>query len=132
MFKLGNGVIFKHKNRLMHSICTCISCSPLDAFDPDLKHYPKFGWAQYLETELLPGEMLIIPTGWFHQVRALLEDLICSWIICLCFNMDFYPIVFQILLSFILINNPHSIIDCKQTIVIIIMYLENLIEKPLI
>lgn len=78
MFKLGNGVIFKHKNRLMHSICTCISCSPLDAFDPDLKHYPKFGWAQYLETELLPGEMLIIPTGWFHQVRALLEDLICS------------------------------------------------------
>lgn len=46
--------------------------------------------------------------------------------------MDFYPIVFQILLSFILINNPHSIIDCKQTIVIIILYLENLIEKPLI
>lgn len=53
----------------MHSLC--ILCSPLDAFDPDLKHYPKFGRAQYLETELLPGEMLIIPAGWFHQVRAL-------------------------------------------------------------
>lgn len=39
----------------------------MDAFDPDLKHYPKFGRAQYLETELLPGEMLIIPAGWFHQ-----------------------------------------------------------------
>lgn len=64
------------KKRLMHSLC--ILCSPLDAFDPDLKHYPKFGRAQYLETELLPGEMLIIPAGWFHQVRALLRNLICS------------------------------------------------------
>ena len=46
-----------------------ICCSPVDAFDPDLKTFPRFYRAQYIETELYPGEMLIIPTGWFHQVN---------------------------------------------------------------
>nr|XP_022335630.1 F-box protein At1g78280-like isoform X1 [Crassostrea virginica]XP_022335631.1 F-box protein At1g78280-like isoform X1 [Crassostrea virginica] len=52
--------------------------SPLDAFEPDLRLYPKFGWAQYLEVELLPGEMLIIPTGWFHQAYNAEETMAIS------------------------------------------------------
>ncbi|KAK3096581.1 hypothetical protein FSP39_001479 [Pinctada imbricata] len=41
--------------------------SPVDTFDFDSRTYPGFTRAQYIQTELLPGEMLIIPTGWFHQ-----------------------------------------------------------------
>ncbi len=44
-------------------------CSPIDAFDPDLKMYKKFADAHALEFDQLPGEMLLIPTGWFHQVH---------------------------------------------------------------
>lgn len=52
--------------------------SPIDAFDPDLRLYPKFSQAQYLETEVYPGEMLIIPTGWFHQAYNVEETMAIS------------------------------------------------------
>ena len=45
-----------------------LNFSPIDAFDPDLKIYKKFSEARALEFDQLPGEMLLIPTGWFHQV----------------------------------------------------------------
>ncbi|XP_060073793.1 uncharacterized protein LOC132553554 [Ylistrum balloti] len=41
--------------------------SPIDAFDADTKKYPRFKRVQYLEVDVFPGEMLIIPTGWYHQ-----------------------------------------------------------------
>ena len=40
----------------------------VDAFNPDYWKYPKFGKAKYLEVEQNSGELMIIPTGWFHQV----------------------------------------------------------------
>lgn len=41
--------------------------SPIDAFNPNYNDFPLFRKAQYIETEVSPGEMLIIPTGWYHQ-----------------------------------------------------------------
>lgn len=41
--------------------------SPVDAFNPDYKKFPKFRKAQYIEVEQFRGELLIIPTGWYHQ-----------------------------------------------------------------
>ena len=52
----------------------CINCvilylfSRVDAFNPDLKKYPKFSKARAISFEQRPGELLIIPPGWFHQV----------------------------------------------------------------
>ena len=43
----------------------------MDAFDPDFDVYPLFAKAKYIEFEQLPGELLMIPTGWFHQVISL-------------------------------------------------------------
>ncbi|XP_071955126.1 uncharacterized protein [Antedon mediterranea] len=41
--------------------------SPIDTFNPDYKKYPLFKKARAIEFDQHPGEMLIIPTGWFHQ-----------------------------------------------------------------
>lgn len=39
----------------------------MDAFEPDYWKFPKFRKAEYIEVEQNSGEMLIIPSGWFHQ-----------------------------------------------------------------
>ena len=44
--------------------------SVVDAFDPDLKKYPLFKKSFSILLEQLPGEMLFIPSGWFHQVST--------------------------------------------------------------
>lgn len=44
-------------------------CSPIDAFNPDYKQYPKFRRAQAISFTQQAGDLLIIPTGWFHQVN---------------------------------------------------------------
>ncbi|KAK2168338.1 hypothetical protein LSH36_18g11053 [Paralvinella palmiformis] len=41
--------------------------SAVDAFDPDMKTYPMFDNAASIMFEQLPGEILFIPSGWFHQ-----------------------------------------------------------------
>ncbi|KAL4221834.1 hypothetical protein ACF0H5_020088 [Mactra antiquata] len=41
--------------------------SEVDAFEIDVWKYPKFRKAEYLEVEQNSGELLIIPSGWFHQ-----------------------------------------------------------------
>ena len=41
--------------------------SHVDAFNPDLKRFPKFAEAKAIEFDQHPGELLMIPTGWFHQ-----------------------------------------------------------------
>ena len=43
--------------------------SPIDAYNPDLKKFPKFSKARAISFEQRPGELLIIPPGWFHQVQ---------------------------------------------------------------
>ncbi|XP_072034959.1 uncharacterized protein [Amphiura filiformis] len=41
--------------------------SDIDAFNPDLKRFPRFAKAKAIEFDQHPGELLLIPTGWFHQ-----------------------------------------------------------------
>lgn len=48
--------------------------SPIDAEAPDLEGYPSFAGIERLECVLEPKEMLFIPSGFRHQVRALEES----------------------------------------------------------
>ncbi|WP_201754083.1 cupin-like domain-containing protein [Micromonospora rubida] len=45
--------------------------SAVDAARPDLTRHPRFAEATVLETVLEPGQMLLIPVGWWHWVQAL-------------------------------------------------------------
>jgi hypothetical protein len=42
----------------------------VDARKPDLARFPLFAQARPAYVELLPGDLLVIPTGWFHYVWA--------------------------------------------------------------
>jgi ribosomal protein L16 Arg81 hydroxylase len=52
--------------------------SPVDAEAPDLARYPRFARAVAQECVLEPGDMLFLPGGWRHQVRALEEGISLS------------------------------------------------------
>ncbi|CAB3983835.1 F-box At1g78280-like, partial [Paramuricea clavata] len=52
--------------------------SPIDAYNPDLKKYPKFSKARAISFEQRPGELLIIPPGWFHQAFNAVETIAVS------------------------------------------------------
>lgn len=45
--------------------------SPFDPEAPDYERYPLARQATLLEVIVHPGDMLYIPAGWYHQVRAL-------------------------------------------------------------
>jgi hypothetical protein len=45
--------------------------SPVDPEAPDFERYPLARQANMIECVVKPGEMLYVPAGWFHQVRAL-------------------------------------------------------------
>jgi ribosomal protein L16 Arg81 hydroxylase len=45
--------------------------SDVDCEKPDLNRHPKFRDATIIETILEPGEVLFMPVGWWHHVRAL-------------------------------------------------------------
>jgi hypothetical protein len=45
--------------------------SPFDPEAPDFERYPLARQATMLEVIVNPGDMLYIPAGWYHQVRAL-------------------------------------------------------------
>jgi len=45
--------------------------SLVDPEKPDLERFPGFARATVREVVLSPGEMLFIPVGWWHHVRAL-------------------------------------------------------------
>uniref|UniRef100_A0A3Q0SY15 Bifunctional peptidase and (3S)-lysyl hydroxylase JMJD7 n=1 Tax=Amphilophus citrinellus TaxID=61819 RepID=A0A3Q0SY15_AMPCI len=42
---------------------------PLDPLDPDLERYPQYRQAQPLHCSVKAGEMLYLPSLWFHHVR---------------------------------------------------------------
>ena len=49
-----------------------VSFSAVDSFEGDFQQrFPLAAKAKYLEFDQLPGDLLIIPTGWFHQVLIL-------------------------------------------------------------
>jgi hypothetical protein len=43
----------------------------VDCEAPDLARHPRFAEAKVYEIVLAPGELLFVPVGWWHQVRAL-------------------------------------------------------------
>lgn len=45
--------------------------SPFDPEAPDYERYPLARQAALIEVIVQPGELLYVPAGWFHQVRAL-------------------------------------------------------------
>lgn len=45
--------------------------SQVDAENPDFKRFPKYKNATVMEVDLLPGEVLFLPAGWWHHVRSL-------------------------------------------------------------
>jgi len=45
--------------------------SPILSREPDYAKFPKFREASIMEFELAPGEVLFIPVGWWHDVKAL-------------------------------------------------------------
>ncbi|MGH7140934.1 MAG: cupin-like domain-containing protein, partial [Pirellulales bacterium] len=45
--------------------------SPVDCEAPDLARWPQFANVEIHELVLAPGEVLFIPVGWWHHVRAL-------------------------------------------------------------
>ncbi|MCP3104976.1 cupin-like domain-containing protein [Myxococcus sp. K15C18031901] len=45
--------------------------SQVDAEHPDLARFPAYREAEVLETVVGPGDMLLIPAGWWHWVHAL-------------------------------------------------------------
>jgi hypothetical protein len=45
--------------------------SPFDPEHPDFERYPLARRAHCIEVVVRPGEMLYVPAGWYHQVRAL-------------------------------------------------------------
>jgi hypothetical protein len=48
-----------------------LSGSPFDPEAPDFDRYPLARQASLVECIVAPGEMLYVPAGWYHQVRAL-------------------------------------------------------------
>jgi hypothetical protein len=47
----------------------------VDAAQPDFKRFPNFAQARPIEVMIEPGDLLVIPTGWYHCVWAL-DDVI--------------------------------------------------------
>ncbi len=47
----------------------------VDAAQPDLERFPRFAQARPIEVTIEPGDLLVIPTGWYHCVWAL-DDVI--------------------------------------------------------
>ena len=45
--------------------------SAVSVLKPDLDRYPLFAEARYTDAVLEPGDVLFIPSGWWHAVHSL-------------------------------------------------------------
>ena len=52
--------------------------SPFDPEAPDFDRFPLARQATLIECIVHPGDMLFVPAGWYHQVRALMFSLSCN------------------------------------------------------
>ncbi|XP_077862533.1 uncharacterized protein LOC144344481 [Saccoglossus kowalevskii] len=52
--------------------------SPIDTHDVNLKRYPNFKKAKAMEFDQHAGELLMIPSGWFHQAYNVEETMAIS------------------------------------------------------
>ena len=54
-----------------HSVFSGVpNYSPVDAEAPDLERYPRFRGAPLMSAELEPGDLLYIPSFWWHQAHS--------------------------------------------------------------
>jgi lysine-specific demethylase 8 len=53
--------------------------SPVDAENPDLDRYPRFRGAQTLTVDLNPGELLYLPSAWWHQATSVDASMSINW-----------------------------------------------------
>jgi len=63
--------------------------SLVDCGNPDFERFPRLREADILDVELAPGEVLFLPVGWWHYVRALDAS------ITITFNNFRYPNEFE-------------------------------------
>jgi ribosomal protein L16 Arg81 hydroxylase len=56
----------------------------IDAEQPDYNKYPLYQKATVIECDVLPGEIIFMPVGWWHHVRSL----------DICISMSFTNLVF--------------------------------------
>lgn len=52
--------------------------SPVDAYEVDDQKFPDFQKARYFEIDQYPGELLLLPSGWFHQAYNMEETMAIS------------------------------------------------------
>lgn len=72
-------LLYVRKNQRCGFPLDCLKYnSPIDAFNPDYKQYPKFRRAQAISFTQQAGDLLIIPTGWFHQAYNPVETMAIS------------------------------------------------------
>lgn len=45
--------------------------SDVDTYNPDHKKFPLYRHAHVIEENIMPGETLFVPTGWWHTVDIL-------------------------------------------------------------
>jgi ribosomal protein L16 Arg81 hydroxylase len=64
--------------------------SPIDVEKPDYERYPLYRNVRPLNVIVEPGEVLFIPAGWWHQVRAL-ETSISMSFTNFSFDQNVYP-----------------------------------------
>lgn len=60
-----NEKLYPYQDRMLHN------SSQVDVENPDLKKFPLFSTAKFMETILKEGEMLFIPPKYWHYVRSL-------------------------------------------------------------
>lgn len=66
-----NGKDYKYNDK------SCVS--PVNVRNPDLGKFPKFENAQLYQIIIEPGDVIFIPEGWFHDVRALDDSISLSF-----------------------------------------------------
>ena len=59
--------------------------SQVDCEKPNYEQFPRFRDATLIDFELAPGEILFVPVGWWHHVRAL------DWSISVSFANFVFP-----------------------------------------
>lgn len=52
--------------------------SAVDWSDPDLDTYPEFGRARGNEVVMQPGDVMYLPTNWFHYIISLSLNFQCN------------------------------------------------------
>ena len=63
--------------------------SQVDLANPDFEKFPKFRYANIIDLELAPGEVLFLPVGWWHWVKSL------DTAITVAFNNFLFPNEFK-------------------------------------